>query len=214
MEDLGNPVPFSWELPFHPEDPHAEASGEGSDSDNDAPRVNDDECSPETAGMEFVNLLVMLKRTGTRVTATQVCQLCYWAAKAEIKGPASELALHPKSHTQNFSRKFDAFVGNPDDEEHYRIDVPSYRRADARRSTLSLPAFPAHEILVEELAREPKMLQKLADDLDNMPPCYARHALVAESPRATVIPTSVYVDGTAFSENDNLIAFYFVNWIT
>ena len=29
-----------------------------------------------------------------------------------------------------------------------------------------------------------------------------------------MVPTSLYVDGIAFSENDNLIAFYLVNWIT
>ena len=110
-----------------------DSAGSGSEEDDGAVF----RCTPEEAGVEFVNLLVALKRRGATVTATQVCQLCFWAAKAEIKGPAKQLALQPSAPTGHFSRKFDTYVGAPEDEEHYHIDVVSYNRADATRSTLS-----------------------------------------------------------------------------
>ena len=173
-------------------------------------------CTPEEAGVEFVNLLVALKRRGAIVTATQVCQLCSWAAKAEIKGPAKQLALQPSAPTGHFSRKFDTYAGAPEDEEHYHIDVVSYNRADATRSTLSLPTVPAHEALVEEMGRTPNMYAMLAETsrLGLLPRCYYDHKLAKRAEDVIVLPLCLYVDGIQYTDRDNLISFYVHNVAT
>ena len=71
----GIPAPFSWEISgllgwdapggFPGDAGDGESEGEGAEFAR----------TPEEAGVEFVNVLVLLKRRGATVTATQVCQL-------------------------------------------------------------------------------------------------------------------------------------------
>ena len=83
---------------------------------------------------------MQLKHQGV-LNATQVCILCFWAAKAGVAGLVAKLAKPPDyTQTGDFSRRFDQVTGVLDGRDEYRhISVPLVNRSDGVRSSMQLP---------------------------------------------------------------------------
>ena len=114
----------SWDvdpLQSHPSDLH-DSSPVAADSGSCAPakpaessgigegEIEQERKDREEAGMEFVDLLLDLKVKG-KLSAKDVCTLCWHAKHAGAQGPAQDLAFRPDAPTGHFQRHLDTCTG-------------------------------------------------------------------------------------------------------
>lgn len=176
---------------------------------------------PHEAGEEFAELLLDLKAKG-KLSAKDVCSLCWYASGARVNGPANDMWLHPDSKTGHFQRKLDTVCGFGSHVENgYTLPVPGVGKTDSsdddQRMTLSLPCLPIHECLQEELDTSPEVLQQCKDRLNGKEwsSHYWEHPVVRSAePDELVVPVAIYSDGVPFANRDGVHAFYAYNLLT
>ena len=177
---------------------------------------------PEKAGAEFCDLLVEMKRSSQRMTAQHACMLAFWAARANISGPASKLALKPQRQSGKYSVKFDSFTGievTPTDGSIYYLrNVSTFSRRQASKTSSSIATLPGHESLANELHGDPALLRKLevAKFNGDLPDVYHSHPVVQQHAHdgVPVWPLAIYVDGIQVQDRETVIAFYIYSVIS
>ena len=202
---------FSWES--HAHDSWDRGSDCASDSAESTASV-DDSC---TAGAMLFELLVDLKLQGL-ASAKNVCLIAYWATLAGAVG-VSALAQKPGVQSGQYGRRFDKAVGiDRKLASHYELEVPTYRKFDACRSTLKLPCVPGHESLFEEVsmfADDLKTQAKDKFDAFKFPPAFIEHPVrTSAADGELVLPIAIYIDGIAFAKRDSVTGFFFVNLLS
>ena len=134
--------PHSWET-----QPHAWEEQAQPDPDSE------EECTAESAGEALVELLCVLKFSGS-LSARHVCLLAHWAAAAGAVGSVAKLGKGPGAQSGAYASHFDHIIGHREVEaDLYWIDVPQYRRCDGTRISRRIPVFPPHETLSVEFAQ-------------------------------------------------------------
>ena len=174
------------------------------------------------AGSEFTDLLLELKHKG-KLSAKDVCVLCYWAARAGARGPAKRMSYPPNSQSGKFQPHLDRILGIARDleEDEYVISTPGYDRHELSRVTLKIPALPPHETLTREWEKSRQHIADLQDQIRNKEwtKAYHDHPVVARAPPQTdVVPLALYLDGVQYqkrqSSNNTVTAFYAYNLLT
>ena len=182
-------------------------------------RVDKHDLLPHEAGTEFADLLLNLKSKG-KLTAKDVCSLCWYASAAQIVGLANDMAMPPWSRTGHFQRKLDSVCGFGSKlEDGYTLQVPGCDRfSDDDRCPVDLPCLPMHEALQQEVDDNPSIIKDCkkkslaGQDWSRM---YKEHPVVrAASAEDVVFPIAIYSDGVAFSKRDGIHAFYAYNLVT
>ena len=203
-----------WQAALHDPDAHG-----GSDSSGD--EFDFDSVTEDMAQQELGNMIVDLKHKGT-LTAKDACILCWWAAKAGLKGLVADLAMRPDRPTGNFSKCFDRVMrkqAGGEDDDLYVMKVPSYRRATATRSHLETHVWPPHEAANDEIAKvgSPTMRALLEErrNTDALPPAYYEHEIVQRAPAGTpVYPYALYIDAVDFQRTDAIIGVWLCSLVT
>ena len=131
----------SWEVP-----PGEGRGWDGPDGDQrcDLEDQNDGraELSEEAAGQELVDYLMDMLAKGKRVSARDVCVVCWFAARAGCKGPVEEVAFRPDARSGHYQRHLDV-VFPPDEAlaKQYTLHVPGYDKYSEGRTILQIPVF-------------------------------------------------------------------------
>lgn len=163
---------------------------------------------PETAGIEFANLVVSLKLSNA-ISAKQACLLALWASKAGAVGEAKKFALHPEAPSGHYSRKFDDAVGTkPCDLPSYAVPLARRLRHDASRQWAAIPMIPPHEALDRELRSSPEAAEELEQAwlANELPRRFVSHpAVAAAADERKVHPFCLYLDGVAYSRLDSCL---------
>ena len=206
------------EAPWHSfEEDDDEVAWVASDDEYDDMNVSREPTS-HVAGLEFSVVLIWLQTSG-KISARDVCVLCYWAKHANLTGPATEFALRPDSPTGHFQRKLDACLGVKESigAHAYSLTVPGTDRHAASRNKQAITTIVPHETLAEEIATTPEALGQLQDAVDNLEwgRSYAQHPVVREhSAAGPVWPLALYIDGVPFNQKDGLLGFWCYNLVT
>ena len=193
---------------------HLEDRRHGADSDDD-PDSDVDCMLPHECSKAFMDYLVELKMTGV-LSAKAVCVLSFWAKKGGLAPPGDELALAPGFSGGRYSTHFDKVIGLNLNQDWYTVAVPGHRKHDASRGVRHVAVKPAFEAIQEELDETPGMWTELEEQINSnvFPDCYMQHPLVVASPRASVLPLGIYVDGVQYQKRDSTVAFWCINLVT
>ena len=214
----------SWDvdpLQSHPSDLH-DSSPVAADSGSCAPakpaessgigegEIEQERKDREEAGMEFVDLLLDLKVKG-KLSAKDVCTLCWHAKHAGAQGPAQDLAFRPDAPTGHFQRHLDTCTGvGRDVAGAYTLTVPGHDKYSLSRVDMTIPCLPLHETLAQEVQQDTSLAKACRSQLDGheWSANYMDHPLVKASGDEAVHPLGLYVDGVPFLKKDSLLAFY------
>ena len=112
--------------------------------------------SPETAGREFVDLLIYLNLSG-KLDAGKVCTMAWWAANAGIVGPAKDIGKRPGRPSGHYRRHLDAKLGfKAATDKQAILRVPGWAPHSAKRVEHEIAVFPGHETLAKPSAVCPR----------------------------------------------------------
>ena len=196
----------SWEV-----EPHAWAAAPSLDSELE------EEETPASAGEALVELLTSLKYAGT-LSAHNVCLIAYWAHRAGACGLVSRLGKAPGAASGAYSAHFDKVIGHRDVERDlYYMDVPAYKKCDATRVLRSIPVFPPHEILDDDVAAGGEgVLEELRRSVAarEWPPAYYNHPVVQQARPRVALPLGLFVDAVEFAHRDAVLGVFLVNMVT
>lgn len=185
------------------------------DSDESDLELDHEELSPDDAAQLLFELLEDSFMSG-EASAKTVAITAYYAVKAGVKGQIATIALPPGCHGQSYSRKVIRATGlDRADHRLQTIQVPGYSRLDQSRVMLALPVVPPHESFVDEVSRNPGMLQEIEElSRDSeWSESYRNHpAVTSDGP--TTIPAALYVDGLPYSNSDGAIGFWLYSLTT
>eukprot|EP00969_Alexandrium_andersonii_P313222 13838924-Alexandrium_andersonii.AAC.1 len=148
----------------------------------------------------------------SKASAKQLCELCFWAAKAGAAGAlVQDYALKPGQSSGNYQRHVDLVMGwNRDLRDYYTVTCPGRPRSEAfGRHSMQVPFLPPHELLDAELEEDPSLLDRLEDCLETLPPVYHDNPVVrSAAPDEKVIPLQLYLDGVPYSNGDSVVALW------
>jgi len=194
-----------------------DARGPESDGEDD---IDYADVSKEDATAELADLIVDLKFKGI-LTAKHACVLCFWCKNAGVQsGLIDKLAVRPNEQSGRFSTRFNKVLGIESDEDSdpfYNMDVVGFNRAQAMRYTQSVPMWPPHEALDEELRTMPDMPTRLtaAVAAGDLPPKYFTHQIVRDNDSgAPVYPLAFYVDAVDFMRTDGVLGFWVLSLVS
>eukprot|EP00969_Alexandrium_andersonii_P211285 9331341-Alexandrium_andersonii.AAC.1 len=121
--------------------------------DSDESSDDDMELSPGQASQELADFLISLQMRG-RLSARDVCTICFLAKSANLCGAAAEFAYKPSAPSGHFQRHLDRIlkVDEALGDDIYEMTVPGSDKLILGRTPLSLPAIPPHETLAQEVA--------------------------------------------------------------
>ena len=173
-------------------------------------------CGEKDAQDNFVMALLELKNKG-RVSARDVCVLCYWAGKGGLGEEVQRMGMSPASQSGHFQRHLDTVLSSEAaTEEYYELPLPGHSNWSLNRVTRNVVTKPAHEQLHAELATKPNLERELQARVRSkqMPPSYDNHPVVLANPDRPVWPVALYVDGVPFAKKDSLLLFVVYNMIS
>ena len=206
----------SWEAEHRVRDwplPDRVLTGENSDEESDDEYL---QATGEEAGHYFVHALLEQHFQG-KMSAKQLCTLCWWASRAGARGPAAQNAFNPAAQTGHFQRHVDTVTGIGLERAKggkYYLDVPGHHKHDASRTSHSMPVQCPREALHEEVANGPSILARLEEtlELNEWEDAYWQHPIVQSHEK--VLPVALYVDGVPVTNNDGFVGFFVYNLIT
>jgi len=191
----------------------------GSSSAGDAASdFDDDEDAPteaEVASQEFLGLLNYL--LGFKISAQDMCLLCYWGHKAGLPDRIGQHGFRPDAPSSHYQRHLDSVGTSKADNErkNYRLSVVGQRRADTERQNIPMVFQPGHELLHYEFEENPLIPELLHEAVEaGMPPSYKDHVVVASHRDEQIVPLGLYMDGVPYSITDSVVAISFINLLT
>jgi hypothetical protein len=169
-------------------------------------------------GVMFVSKLVDMNATGKKMSAKDLCVLCYWASGAKIHGPAQSFALKPDlEQSGHYQRKLDSALDvQKDDPRYFNLTVSLNDKYDEKRSSRQILVQPAHESLEAEYEKGPHVLQSMVEGQE-WAQDYWDHPVVKlsqENKEPLPLPFALYLDGTPFINDDSFLAFLIYNLVT
>ena len=184
----------------------AAAPDEDDDDEWQSVASSDDEpLTEEGAGEQFVAMLTdMLLQSG--ISAKTFCLLCFWAARADAKGPAKTYGKAPGARTGHYQRHLDGLLGFQNfDQALLNVQVPAKHKHDMGRCEHTLPLLPPHEALYKEVSDNPSILT----DLEQADPAeygtgYTAHPAVL-TPGPPVLPLALYLDGVPYTSRQESV---------
>jgi hypothetical protein len=189
--------------------------GWGSDSD-DAADADLSKLSAEEAGDVLAQHLIDLQSRGV-LSARWVCTLVFFAKRAGAAGFVGKVAFNPNSNSGHFQRHLESVLLHKQERrELYEFQLPGHTRYDKYRCEHTFHALPLHEQLASELAENPDMNQRFDELKANQewPDQYYSHRLVRSYPGERVWPLSLYLDGVAYSNIDNVLGITISNMVS
>ena len=175
-----------------------------------------EDISAEEAQAELANELIMLKITG-KLSAKDVCTLMWWAERAGLpQGAATAFAMDPAStQSGHYNRHFNIVLGLESlVEDAYTIKIPGSTPMTPERTSLSIPCFPAHEVLDKEIE---EVHDDVLDDFDNSianrtwSAQYYEHPVVRNAaPSERVWPLALFCDKVPFQHRDSALVFIYI----
>eukprot|EP00969_Alexandrium_andersonii_P232848 10280441-Alexandrium_andersonii.AAC.1 len=80
-------------------------------------------------------------KVGGKLSARDVCVLCWHASQAGIQGPAQELKFRPDAPTGHYQRHIDVVTQATSSVEGvYTLTVPAHDKHSLTRTSLDLPS--------------------------------------------------------------------------
>ena len=167
-----------------------------------------------TPGEEFVEYMASLLMHNT-LSAKQFCTAMWWAHKAGV-GAAKAYAFRPDAPSGHYNRKVKAAFGWSDASCFYPLDVPGHGKHDLERGNRTVDTLPLHELLVEDLERDPGCRHTLGQwRRDGMlPDAYWQHPAVRGARDQPVVPFAIYLDGVPYSQTDSVLGIWAGNLVT
>ena len=181
--------------------------------------LDPDQCEPADALRLAGEMLVDLKWAG-KLSAREVCTLCFWLAKAGNGGILKDLAVHPERSSGQYSKHFDLIVQTrrcDTEGDFYIMQSPCYVRSQAMRCVEPLYVLTPLEAIEEEIRTTPKINERLASmtAAGDFPAAYFEHPVKQRAPPNTnVFPYVLYIDGIAFQRTDGLLRFSVISLVT
>ena len=208
-----------WELPA------AAAAAAAADEDHDADlrgweaSSSDDEDLDkvgDAAGDAFVDFCLEQMYLG-KMSATTLCTLCFWAARAGAEGKVKRCSLSPTSQSGKCSAHVDKTSGFnlKEDGDLFKLPVPIYAKFDASRSSVNLPMQLPHELFSSEVEAHPNLLDELEVKMkdSHWAGPYKEHVVVESSPDKP-LPCCLYLDGVAVTNRDGVLGIWIYNEIS
>ena len=183
----------------------------------DSESEHEDEPSPQAASQQLADLLIDLKFKG-KLSAKNVCLICWYGRAAGLTGAAANFALRPHSPSGHYNRHIKAKLNlGAYVENVYDLAVPGFDRFDSERVDLTLPTLPPHESLAKELEDNPRLELALARSVvdQEWSDAYTSNEVVRSAgPHERVYPLALYLDGVPFTKRDGLIGFFAYNLVS
>ena len=162
-------------------------------------------------------MLCDLKMRG-KLSAKDVCNICWYCKLAGIGGAAAELAMRPDAPSGHYNRhltnrlKLDTHV-----QTACTVSVPGHDKYALDRTVHKIPGIPAHESLAAELEESPLLGAQLrracADKEWNR--AYFEHEVVRTAPPGCdVWPMAIYLDSVSFTKRDGLLGWWAYNLVS
>ena len=153
----------------------------------------------------------------SKLHATHVCVLCFWASKAGLGGIVSRLAKAPGGSSGSYAKHFNRTVGADlnDDDSLYAVDVPSFKRGHMVRSSQEIAMYPPHEAADDEINNTPNMPDTLGQSVERneLPQSYFNHHITRQAPHGTpVYPFALNTDAVGFQRTDNVLGVWLVSF--
>ena len=162
-------------------------------------------------------MMMSLKIRG-KISARDVCVLCFYARLAGITGPAVDMSFRPNAPSGHFQRHLDVVTElNSKLEDGYALPVPSYDKYILSRVELDIASLPMHECLNNEVLADPQISRDVASSLSgkDWSGQYRNHPVVQNAgPNDIIYPFAMYLDGVPFQKKDGTLAFYAYNLVT
>ena len=154
----------------------------------------------------------------SEISALRFCNLCFFAAKAGMRGPAKVYGSAPGKQTGQYQRKLNRLLGHIDHEKTLkRLTVMGQWKYDLSRQPHNVYVNPLHEALAAEIENDPTLLTtKLEDRLragDFDHERYESHP-VTQSDGPPVLPLSIFVDGVPYSKTDSVVGIWGYNEVS
>ena len=168
----------------------------------------------EAAGEMFIDFLLTLHFSG-HMSAKSLCVLSWWASRAGALGPAQKYAFRPDAPSGHYQRHVDLQNGVNIKEmksKMLKVPVPKYSKHDAGRSVVEHPVQAPHDVLCQEIAEDPSILDK-AKDID-WPPSFYDNEVYKNNKDKPVVPYCLYVDGVRTTVRDGVIGFWTYSLVT
>jgi len=203
----GEPVGHPWE-----QEGYSDEEGAASDdSENDDPETNQD-----AAGRAFVDILVDLYLAST-ISARTFCVLCFYAAKAGMKGLVEVYGAKPNMSTGNYQKHLNRHLLLQDQaESNYDMVVPGQKRDEPGRASVKLSLRSPVEVMDEDIKANASLSQLLdeAKVAQQLPAAYYTNPVVMENAEADVFPYAMFMDGVPYSNVDSVVGIWLVNMLT
>ena len=168
----------------------------------------------EAAGEMFIDFLLTLHFSG-HMSAKSLCVLSWWASRAGALGPAQKYAFRPDAPSGHYQRHVDLqnCVNIKEMKSKMRkVPVPKYSKHDAGKSVVEHPVQAPHDVLCQEIAEDPSILDK-AKDID-WPPSFYDNEVYKNNKDKPVVPYCLYVDGVRTTVRDGVIGFWTYSLVT
>lgn len=172
--------------------------------------------SPAEAGERFAALLLKLRYQG-QLSSRTVCVLADLASRAGACGPCRGFAMKAGGQSGNYQRKIDAHIKLAEDPPFYHLQMPGFDPVEAQRTVLRLEVLPPHELVAEEVSKNPGLLDRVRRRAHEQEwaQAYSEHPAVLSAPAgATVLPLALYVDGVPFTKKDSFIGIWVYNLLS
>ena len=211
--------PFPWELRAAAS--VAERGAElGADDDQDSAASSDDyeelkeeQFTEDEAGDRLVDFLFDLLTTRRKMSAANLCKICWWANKAGAKGSVGKFGLHPRNQSGIFQRHLDRAAGislAEDAKTRYFITTPVVLKKDAYRTAHPVPVNVPHEAANEEILARPAIVDEVKRK--QWPPAYYDNPIVRKFGWA--VPFAIFVDGVPTTKRDSVYGVWLYNLAT
>ena len=161
-----------------------------------------------------------LKSRG-RLSAKEVCTICFFAKHAQCVGPVKDMAFrvdtastgHYNRHLKQALRLDEMMEGS------YVLDVPGHDKYELERTVHRIEAMVPHEVLAAELEEDTGALRETLEEgirQGDWPQSFVDHEVRQESLRhgEFVWPAALYIDGFPFARRDGALAFYVYNLVS
>ena len=131
--------------------------------------------------------------------------------------PCKPLSANPDQSSGAYSRVFDTATGyGTSSVDLYEVPCGRRLRAEASRKWGPLPMRPPIEVLTDELAADPAIVEEFNAAVagKEFPPCYWEHPGVIETPDGEELPLpfALYLDAVQYTRRDSVLAFW-VYWL-
>ena len=190
----------------------APLEGERIDEDRD----EEEDPSAETALREVISILLWLRFSG-KLSAKMICIMFWWLGKAGLGGPndIGKYSKKPGDPSEgNYQKFLDRALGFQQQSKSLaRLNVPGWSPSIGARVVHQIAVVPPAEALHAELAEDSSVRARLREAVADgeLPPAYHDHAVVRRFPPATVLPLSLYLDGTPYSKKDSVLGVFVCN---